>query len=165
MHELGIQNQCIFIAVYASFILLCAATMTSQQTGSLGATVTTSYLCTLCDSEINEVWQIYTRYIVLYTRYIPFLYSICLVYAKHRTKIIMSYDDLWRIHVVTMSQILCTCSVPVMLRFMPVIRQVYITINRNVTSTEQVHKGLVSRKGSLGEIKFGAKQVLIHFHD
>jgi hypothetical protein len=60
MPELGIQNQCIFIAVYASFILLCAATMTSQQTGSLGATalganVTTSYLCSSCDSEINEI--------------------------------------------------------------------------------------------------------------
>ncbi len=43
-----------------TFILLCAATMTSRQTGSLGATVTTRYLCASCDSEINEIWQIYT---------------------------------------------------------------------------------------------------------
>jgi hypothetical protein len=55
MPELGIVNQCIFIAVYASFILICAATMTSQQTGSLGATATIRYLCTSCDSEINEI--------------------------------------------------------------------------------------------------------------
>ncbi len=41
MPELGIRNQCFFIAVYASIILLCAATMTSQQTGSLTGTVTT----------------------------------------------------------------------------------------------------------------------------
>ncbi len=63
MPELGTQKQCIFIAVYASFVLLCAATMTFQQTGSLGATVTTRYLCTSCDSEINEICQKYTRYI------------------------------------------------------------------------------------------------------
>ncbi len=44
------------------------------QTGSLGATVTTSYLCTSCDSEINEIWQIYIRYI-------PDIYHFCLVYV------------------------------------------------------------------------------------
>ncbi len=51
MPELGIQNQCIFIAFYASFILLCAATTTSQQIGSLGATVTAHYLCTWCEKK------------------------------------------------------------------------------------------------------------------
>ncbi len=51
MPELGIQNQCFFIAVYALFILLCAATMTSQQTGSLAGTVTTRYICTSCEKK------------------------------------------------------------------------------------------------------------------
>ena len=51
MPELGIRNQCFFIAVYASIILLCAATMTSQQTGSLGGTVTTRYICSTCEKK------------------------------------------------------------------------------------------------------------------
>jgi hypothetical protein len=51
MHELGIRNQCFFIAVYASIILLCAATMTSQQTGSLAGTVTTRYICSTCEKK------------------------------------------------------------------------------------------------------------------
>ena len=51
MPELGIRNQCFFIAVYASIILLCAATMTSQQTGSLAGTVTTRYICSTCEKK------------------------------------------------------------------------------------------------------------------
>ena len=51
MPDLGIRNQCFFIAVYASIILLCAATMTSQQTGSLGGTVTTRYICSTCEKK------------------------------------------------------------------------------------------------------------------
>jgi hypothetical protein len=37
--------------------------------------------------DMTDIYQIYTRYI-------PFLYSTCLVYAKHIAEIIMSYDDL-----------------------------------------------------------------------
>ena len=51
MPELGIRNQCFFIAVYASIILLCAATMTSQQTGPLSGTVTTRYICSTCEKK------------------------------------------------------------------------------------------------------------------
>jgi hypothetical protein len=80
MPELGIQNQCIFISVYASFILLCAKTITSQQTGSLGATVTTRYLCTSCGSQINEICQIYTGYI-------PDTYHSRMVYVWNMTNI------------------------------------------------------------------------------
>ncbi len=60
--------------------------------------------------DMTDIYQIYTWYI-------PFQYGICPVYAKHITEIIMSYDDLWRIHVVTMSQTSYTCSVPVTLWF------------------------------------------------
>ncbi len=51
MPELGIRNQCLFIAVYASIVLLCAATMTSQETGSLAGTVTTRYICSTCEKK------------------------------------------------------------------------------------------------------------------
>ena len=51
MPELGIRNQCIFIAVYASLTLLCAATMTSQHTGSFGETTTTRYVCSSCEKK------------------------------------------------------------------------------------------------------------------
>ena len=56
----------------------------------------------------------------------------------------MSYDDICRIPVVAMSQTLWVCSVPVTLRFRPVIYLVdtmyIIGLNRNVTGTEQTHK-------------------------
>ena len=51
MPELGIRYQCFFIAVYASIILLCATTMTSQQTGSLAGTATTRYICSTCEKK------------------------------------------------------------------------------------------------------------------
>jgi hypothetical protein len=50
MSEFGIQNQLIFLAVYAS--LICAVTMSSQEPASrselFGATKSSSYVCAMC---------------------------------------------------------------------------------------------------------------------
>ena len=49
MAAFGVRKQCIFVAVYASIILLCALTMSSQQSSSHGATKTTRFVCTTCE--------------------------------------------------------------------------------------------------------------------
>ena len=49
MPELGIRNQCIFLAVYASCLLLCASTMASQQTGSSVLTQMERFVCCSCE--------------------------------------------------------------------------------------------------------------------
>jgi hypothetical protein len=49
MPEFGVRKQCIFLSVYASIIVLCALTMSSQQSGSIGATKTTRFVCTSCE--------------------------------------------------------------------------------------------------------------------
>ena len=51
MPELDIRSQCFFIAVYAPLILLCAATMTTKQTGSLAGTVTARYIDSSCEKK------------------------------------------------------------------------------------------------------------------
>ena len=49
MPELGVRNQCIFLAVYASCILLCAVSMASQQTGSSVLTQSERFVCCSCE--------------------------------------------------------------------------------------------------------------------
>ena len=64
-----------------------------------------------CMGHIKHMPNIYWAY----TRYIPYSYGICPVYVWYMKDKIMSYDDLWYMYVVTMSQTLCTCYVPVTL--------------------------------------------------
>ena len=49
MPELGVRNQCIFLAVDASCLLLCAVTMASQQTGSSALTQSERFVCCSCE--------------------------------------------------------------------------------------------------------------------
>ena len=49
MSGFGVRKQCIFVAVYASIILLCALTMSSQPSSSHVATKTTRFVCTTCE--------------------------------------------------------------------------------------------------------------------
>ena len=49
MPELGVRNQCLFLAVYASCLLLCAVTMASQQSGSSGLTQSERFVCCSCE--------------------------------------------------------------------------------------------------------------------
>ena len=49
MPELGVRSQCIFLAVYASCILLCAVTMASQQAGAPVLTEMERFVCCSCE--------------------------------------------------------------------------------------------------------------------
>lgn len=49
MSSFGVGKQCIYVSVYASIILLCALTMSSEQLSSYGATKTTRFVCTTCE--------------------------------------------------------------------------------------------------------------------
>ena len=51
MPELGVRNQCIFLAVYASCLLLCAVNMASQQTGSSVLTQMERFVCCSCEKQ------------------------------------------------------------------------------------------------------------------
>ena len=51
MPELGVQNQCIFLAVYASCLLLCAVSMASQQSGSSVLTQMERFVCCSCEKQ------------------------------------------------------------------------------------------------------------------
>ena len=51
MPELGLRNQCIFLAVYASCLLLCAVSMASQQSGSSVLTQMERFVCCSCEKQ------------------------------------------------------------------------------------------------------------------
>ena len=52
MSAFRIQNQCLFLAIYACCILLCASIMSSVQNGAddaVGTTQTDRFVCTSCE--------------------------------------------------------------------------------------------------------------------
>ncbi len=51
MPELGVRNQCIFLAFYASCLLLCAVSMASQQSGSSVLTQMERFVCCSCEKQ------------------------------------------------------------------------------------------------------------------
>ena len=61
MSESGIRKQCIFIAVYASLILLCAVTMSTRETAPFGATTSNRFVCTACEKRGLEAFYVSRR--------------------------------------------------------------------------------------------------------
>jgi hypothetical protein len=51
MPELGVRNQCILLAVYASCLLFCAVSMASQQSGSSVLTQMERFVCCSCEKQ------------------------------------------------------------------------------------------------------------------
>ena len=61
MAAFGLRKQCIFVAVYASIILLWALTMSSQHSSSYGATKTTCFVCTTCEKRVLHAFFVDAR--------------------------------------------------------------------------------------------------------
>ena len=64
MSEFRIRNQCVFIAVYASLIVLCVVIMSSGETGEtapFGATKSNLFVCTACEKRGLQAFYVSRR--------------------------------------------------------------------------------------------------------
>ena len=124
MSAFRIQNQCLFLAIYASCILLCASIMSSVQNGpddAVGTTQSVRFVCTnLYNTYIFWVYTWYINRIYLeyslkkkYTWYIPYIYLFEKVYIWYIPGIYLSYDHLVHIPGLYLVKTLWVCSVPV----------------------------------------------------